>query len=115
MRAGLRPLARLGCSQRAITEQAVRLSLKRDQAEVLAAAVAEEYQMLEAPRLTETFRVEQGAAVADPPLGQDIRGTPDPRVSPSSDPPRSPACHGSAGPVYAWQDRRRATELESAP
>ena len=40
----LRPLARLGYSQRALTEQAARLSLERDEAEVLAAAVAEEHE-----------------------------------------------------------------------
>ena len=39
----LRSLTRLGYSQRALTEQAVRLSLERDQAEVLAAAVAGEH------------------------------------------------------------------------
>jgi hypothetical protein len=42
----LRPLARLGYSQRALTEQATRLSLERGEAEVLAAAVAEEHEML---------------------------------------------------------------------
>ena len=40
----LRALARLDYPQRAITEQAVRLSLDRGEAEVLAAAVAEEHQ-----------------------------------------------------------------------
>ena len=43
----LRSLARLDYSQRALTEQAVRLSLERGEAEVLAAAVAEEHEMLE--------------------------------------------------------------------
>ena len=42
----LRPLARLGYSQRALTEQAARLSLERGEAEVLAAAVVEEHEML---------------------------------------------------------------------
>lgn len=61
----LRPLARLGYSQRAITEQAVRLSLNRDQAEILAAAVAEEHQMREPPRPAAELPVEQGAVTAD--------------------------------------------------
>lgn len=43
----LRPLARLGYSQRALTEQAARLALERGEAEVLAAAVAEEHEMLQ--------------------------------------------------------------------
>jgi hypothetical protein len=46
----LRPLAPLGLSQRAITEQAVRLSLERSEAELLAAAVAEEQAILKSPR-----------------------------------------------------------------
>jgi hypothetical protein len=54
----LRPLARLGYSQRALTEQAARLSLERGEAEVLAAAVAEEHEVLKprdpaAPAMTE--------------------------------------------------------------
>ena len=43
----LRSLARLGYSQRALTVQAVGLSLEHGEAEVLAAAVAEEREMLE--------------------------------------------------------------------
>ena len=77
----LRPLARLGYSQRAITEQAVRLSLKRDQAEVLAAAVAEEYQMLEAPRIAGMTGSSSVARAVDPSLGRDLRREPGPRVS----------------------------------
>jgi hypothetical protein len=46
----LRPLAPLGLSQRAITEQAVRLSLERREAELLAAAIAEEKEILKSPR-----------------------------------------------------------------
>ena len=46
----LRPLAPLGLSQRAITEQAVRLSLERSEAELLAAAVTEEQEVLRSPR-----------------------------------------------------------------
>lgn len=43
----LRSLARLGYSQRALTVQAAGLSLEHVEAEVLAAAVAEEYEILE--------------------------------------------------------------------
>jgi hypothetical protein len=46
----LRALARIDYSQRAITEQAVRLSLERREAEMLAAAVAEEHAILKTPR-----------------------------------------------------------------
>jgi len=46
----LRALVRLDYSQRAMTEQVVRLSLERREAETLAAAVAEEYQILKSPR-----------------------------------------------------------------
>ena len=63
----LRPLARLGYSQRAITEQAVSLSLKRDQAEVLAAAVAEERQTREPPRPPSRLHIERGTAGPDLP------------------------------------------------
>jgi hypothetical protein len=45
----LRPLARLGYPQRAITVQAAGLSLERSEAEVLAAAVAEEHEIRESP------------------------------------------------------------------
>ena len=61
----LRPLTRLGYSQRAVTEQAVRFSLMRDEAELLAAAVAEEYQVLESPHPATGLQVEQDSAVVD--------------------------------------------------
>ena len=59
----LRALARLSYPQRAITEQAVRLSLERSEAEVLAAAVAQEYQM----RTTSPPPRHQGTPEAAPP------------------------------------------------
>jgi hypothetical protein len=79
----LRPLARLGYSQRAITEQAVRLSLKRDQAEVLAAAVAEEQQLPESPRSAARLQIEQGSGATDLPTSRERPGEPD---LPASDP-----------------------------
>lgn len=80
----LRSLTRLGYSQRAVTEQAVSLSLDRDQAEVLAAAVAGEHHVLEAPRPVAGPRIEHGAATADDVPRRDRHGE-------SSRPAASPA------------------------
>jgi hypothetical protein len=74
--AALRPLAPLGYSQRAITEQAVRLSLKRDQAEVLAAAVAEEHQVRQPPRPAAKLQIERGPVEADQIAGREPPGEP---------------------------------------
>ena len=71
----LRALARLDYPQRAITEQAVRLSLERGEAEVLAAAVAEEHQArksiqqstrLEVPETRRSASGPEHAAAPDP-------------------------------------------------
>lgn len=72
----LRALARLDYPQRAITERAVRLSLERGEAEVLAAAVAEEHQArksiqqsslhLEAPETRRSASAPEHAAAPDP-------------------------------------------------
>jgi hypothetical protein len=72
----LRPLGRLGSSQRAITEQAVRLSLKRSQAEVLAAAVTEEQEMLK-PRPAAEPRIKPTGTAADRSPCRDLRSEPD--------------------------------------
>lgn len=61
----LRSLARLDYSQRALTEQAVRLSLERGEAEVLAAAVAEEREMLETRDPATTDDAEPPTAASD--------------------------------------------------
>jgi hypothetical protein len=68
----LRPLARLGYSQRAIVEQAVRLSIERGQAEVLAAAVAEEWQVLKSPRPAAQPKIKRDNT-ADGSSRQDLR------------------------------------------
>ena len=73
----LRRLARLGYSQRAITEQAVRLSLERGEAEVLAAAVAEEHQMREASRPAARPQTILPVAAADRTPSQGMRTEPD--------------------------------------
>jgi hypothetical protein len=75
----LRPLTRLGYSQRAVTEQAVRLSLKRAEAEVLAAAVAEEHQMLRSPGPAAEPRREPDSTVPDHAARPDPDDQPDPR------------------------------------
>jgi hypothetical protein len=72
----LRALARLDYPQRAITEQAVRLSLERREAEVLAAAVAQEHQARnsiqqsppprEVPETGQFASGPEGAATPDP-------------------------------------------------
>jgi hypothetical protein len=83
----LRPLARLGYSQRALTEQAARLSLERGEAEVLAAAVAEEHEMLKPRDPAAPAKTEPSVPVMD-------RSTvPDPGVEP--DPP------AASRPVHA--------------
>jgi hypothetical protein len=75
----LRPLARLGYSQRALTEQAARLSLERGEAEVLAAAVAEEHEMLETRDIAAPADTEPSVPAAHRPT------LPDPGLA--SDPP----------------------------
>ena len=94
----LRSLTRLGYSQRAVTEQAVSLALKRGQAEVLAAAVAEEHQALKAPRPAAKLSIEQGPATADHAPGRDQRGEP-------SRPASSPAIVEFLKPVTDLQVR----------
>ena len=103
----LRDLARHGYSQRALTEQAVRLSLERDEAEVLAAAVAEEHQM--------RTPAEPGAAPeTEPPAPAAYRPTvPDPGCAPP--PPRAepPAAAELLRPVTDLQVRtiRNRTDI----
>ena len=75
----LRPLARLGYSQRALTEQAVRLALERGEAEVLAAAVAEEHEMLQTRDVAAPAATEPSAPAAYRPT------VPDPGLA--SEPP----------------------------
>ena len=67
----LRSLARLDYSQRALTEQAVRLSLERGEAEVLAAAVAEEREMLETRDPAAAGDAEPPTAAPDHPAAPD--------------------------------------------
>lgn len=75
----LRPLARLGYSQRAIAEQAVRLSIEREQADVLAAAVAEEWQILKSPHPAAQPEIKRDATADRSPL-QNLRTEPDPKL-----------------------------------
>jgi hypothetical protein len=83
----LRSLARLGYSQRALTVQAAGLSLEHGEAEVLAAAVAEEREMLESRDLA-------APTEAEPPVpAKDRSAAPDPGTEP--DPP------AADGPVPA--------------
>jgi hypothetical protein len=72
----LRPLARLGYSQRALTEQAARLALERGEAEVLAAAVAEEHELLETGDLAAPAVTEPSAPAVYQPT------VPDPGIAP---------------------------------
>jgi hypothetical protein len=94
----LRPLARLGYSQRALTEQAARLSLERGEAEVLAAAVAEEHEML-------TPRDPAAPPKTEPSVPAPDRSTvPDPGVVP--DPP------AAGRPVHA-EPLQPVTDLQA--
>jgi hypothetical protein len=77
----LRSLARIDYSQRAIAEQAVRLSLERGEAEVLAAAVAEEYQIRKSPGPSAIPATEPSVPAADHSPSPDLRDQPDPPVS----------------------------------
>ena len=87
----LRALARLDYSQRAITEQAVRLSLERREAEVLAAAVAEEHEILKSPRQSAIPDTRQPTPTGDHPSAPDLGGEPDPPASsPGPRPPLQP-------------------------
>ena len=74
----LRPLARLGYSQRALTEQAARLSLERGEAEVLAAAVSEEQKMLKLGDPATPATTEPSVPAADLSTMPDPRAGPDP-------------------------------------
>jgi hypothetical protein len=106
----LRPLARLGYSQRALTEQAARLSLERGEAEVLAAAVAEEHELLE---LLET-RDLAAPAVTEPSAPAAYRPTvPDPGIAPGPA-AGGPAAGGPAagGPVTVDPPLQPVTDLQ---
>jgi hypothetical protein len=74
----LRSLARLGYSQRALTEQAVRLSLERGEAEVLAAAAAEEREGQETRGRAAAEETEPPAEAPDHSPGPDTDTVPDP-------------------------------------
>ena len=74
----LRPLARLGYSQRALTEQAARLSLERGEAEVLAAAVAEEHEVLKPRDLAAPAKTEPSVPAAERSTVPDRGAAPDP-------------------------------------
>jgi hypothetical protein len=74
----LRPLARLGYSQRALTEQAARLSLERGEAEVLAAAVAEEHEMLKPRDPAAPSKTEPSVPAASRPTVPDPGAGPNP-------------------------------------
>src|SRR5580693_3612694 len=76
----LRSLARLDYSQRAMTEQAVRLSLERSEAEVMAAAVAEERKIRESPRPAAVPDIVPSPAAGQPP-SSGPRDRSDPPVS----------------------------------
>ena len=84
----LRPLARLNYPQRTLTEQAARLSLERSEAEVLAAAVAEEHEIRASPHpppMPETVPPAPPAdrlSSADPPDEQDPRAPGPPPPAP---------------------------------
>ncbi len=74
----LRSLARLGYSQRALTVQAVGLSLEHGEAEVLAAAVAEEQEMLEPRDMAAPPATEPSVPAADRCTVPDRGTEPDP-------------------------------------
>jgi hypothetical protein len=97
----LRALARLDYSQRAITEQAVRLSLERREAEILAAAVAEEREILRSPDVS-SGRV--GADSRQLTQGPERVATADPAVEPAP-PAVRPAPRWSLQPVMDLESR----------
>lgn len=86
----LRPLARLGYSQRALTEQAARLSLERGEAEVLAAAVAEEHERLETRDLGAPTATEPSVPAAHHPTVPDRGAGPEPAGPPVTTEPLTP-------------------------
>jgi hypothetical protein len=96
----LRVLARLDYSQRAITEQAVRLSLERREAEILAAAVAEERAILKSSPASPGQ-----AGIAD--TRQLTRG---PEGVATPDPPEEPAPLPRPAPRWSLES---VTDLES--
>jgi hypothetical protein len=77
----LRSLARLEYPQRAIAEQAVRLSLERSEAEVVAAAVAEEHKIRESPAPAPISDTKPSFPATDHPTSPDLRDQPRPPVS----------------------------------
>jgi hypothetical protein len=97
----LRALARLSYPQRAIAEQAVRLSLERSEAEALAAAVAQEYQM----RTISPPPRRQGTPEAAPPVPPSARAVVADAM-PRPDPPAaSPASRRLLEPITDLQSR----------
>jgi hypothetical protein len=98
----LRALARLDYPQRAIAEQAVRLSLERGEAEVLAAAVAEEHHVRksirQSPRRPEVSQTTRPASGPEHAAAPDPAGEPDPPAS-------SPGLRGALEPVMDLQSR----------
>ena len=114
----LRSLARLDYSQRALTEQAVRLSLERGEAEVLAAAVAEEREMLEARDPAAAGDAEPPTAAPDHPAAPDRGTVPDHSAAPDRGTvPDHPAAPGySAAPDRgAVPDHPAAPDHSAAP
>jgi hypothetical protein len=102
----LRPLARLGYSQRALTEQAARLSLERGEAEVLAAAVAEEHDMLETRELAAPAVTEPSVPAAHRATVPDAGIAPDPPADgrPATGEPLQPVTDLQARPIRSRTD-----------
>lgn len=98
----LRALARLDYSQRAITEQAVRLSLERREAEIVAAAVAEEHAILKSgPTSPGQVGITDSSQLT---RGPERAATPDPTEKPTPPAPQ-PAPRWSLEPVTDLESR----------